>query len=166
MSRTLPIVAVLALVALAGAVPVNAFHLYRGPDGGCTPAAGDLTDDVGPSGPPNSGVRLLHNAFSDTKNAAPVSVIAVGDSVTWSWNSEHCHSIRATDGSFYSGYHYPAALPTSSKAPAPADALVAYPVPTLAPTLTYTHTFTEAGTYTYECEHHAIAGMVGVVVVQ
>lgn len=168
MSRSVPILAGVALVAALALAssPVNAVHLYRGPDGGCMPAAGDLTDDVAPSGPPNAGVRALHTTFSDTKNAVPVSVVAVGDSVTWSWSSEHCHSVRATDGSFYSGYHYPSATPMSSAAPAPADALVAYPMPTLTPTLTFTHTFTAPGVVQYECEHHALVGMVGVVVVQ
>jgi len=151
------LVAPLALLPAAGA-----FHLYRGPGGGCTPAVGNLGDAI-PAAGPTTTVLMLHNAFIDLATPSPVTVIHVGDTVTWTWNSEHCHSVRAQDFSFYSGFHYPEPTPTT---PELLPNLVDYPVPTLAPTLSYTHTFTAAGTFLYDCEHHNVIGMQGVVVVQ
>lgn len=147
--------AVLTLLPAAGAV-----HWYRGPGGGCTPADGALGTPPAASG---ATVLMLHNTFHDLATGSPVTVIKAGQSVTWTWNSAHCHSAAADGGAFYSGYHYPAQAPSS---PRVLPGFFEYPVPTLEPTLSYTHTFAQPGTFTYACEHHRLIGMVGVVVVQ
>lgn len=158
--------AVLAVVIGLGSVaaPASAVHFYRGPGGGCSPADGMLAAegaDVETSA--DATVLVLHNTFNDTANGSPVTRIAVGDTVQWDWSSEHCHSVSASASSFYSGYHYPSAEPTT---PALAPGLFHYPVPTSEATLMYRKTFTEPGTYQYVCEHHAAIGMVGTVIVE
>lgn len=141
---------------LAGAV-----HFYRGPGQGCTPADGDLTDTPA-QGPLGATVLMLHNSFNDLLTGTPVTIIKAGQSVKWTWNSEHCHSTWSL-GNFYSGFHYPSDTPTT---PEVLPGLFHYPVPTLAPTLAFTHTFGTPGNFLYFCEHHQLIGMQGVVVVQ
>ena len=172
-----------AVTLLAGvAGPALAFHLYRNLGNGCTPATGSITDDTATSGPVAATVLVMHNTFNDTSTGLPVTHIKAGQSVLWKWASEHCHSVQqkavgtALATGFYSGFHYPLAVPTTPKA---VPGLVLYPVPDIgdqvpalngvagigSPTLSYTHTFTTPGTYTYICEHHVEIGMVGTVVV-
>ena len=157
--RVTLLLSILSLVALASTA--GAVHFYRGPGSGCTPNDGALSDDGGASGPAGATVRMMHNTFHDVATGTPVTRIAVGESVTWTWNSEHCHSAVAT--TFNSGFHHPAAEPTT---PAVAPGTFHYPVPTLEPTLSFTHTFDQAGTFQYWCEHHTTIGMRGVIVVE
>ena len=143
-----------ATASLAGAV-----HFYRGPGGGCTPAEGELGE--GPVAPaPGAKVLMLHNTFHDGVSGTPVTRVAVGEAVVWTWNSAHCHSVVA--GAFYSGFHYPAREPGT---PAALPGLLHYPVPETSASLSYTRTFAEPGEYRYACEHHGAIGMVGVVIV-
>lgn len=158
---------VLLIAAMASLLLVapegGAVHFYRNDGSGCSQAASnDLTDDAGESGPIAAVVDLGHNTFHDHSTLAPVTRVAVGEAVQWRWASLHCHSVRGSDGSFYSGYHYPAQMGSLLVAQGFFD----YPVPELVPELTYTHTFTEPGVFMYECEHHAAIGMVGVVIVE
>lgn len=158
-----------ALVAMAGVALVpgvaDAIHFYRGGQGfGCEPADGPISDDDSTPEDADVVVQLLHNTFHDGETLAPVTFIEVGDTVTWTWNSEHCHSVTAMDGSFDSGFVYPAQEPDT---PEVAPGLADYPVPTLEDTtLSYSHTFEEPGTYHYVCVHHGTIGMQGVVVVE
>lgn len=149
----------LTLAPLAAAV-----HFYRGPGGSCSPADGALGDAPVDGG---ATVLMLHNTYHDLATGLPVTVIAAGESVTWLWASEHCHSatsgLNGTGGAFDSGFHYPALEPAT---PAVLPGLFHYPVPTLQPTLGYTQVFDAPGVYPYSCVHHAIIGMQGVVVVQ
>lgn len=160
--RMMAAVAVVALATVAGA-PAGAVHFYRGPGGGCTPNDGALVEGDEPAPAAVAAeIMVLHNTFNDAATGSPVTVIDAGDSVRWTWNSPHCHSVDGRPG-FYSGYHYPTATPES---PAVAPALFHYPVPDTTPTLSWTRTFDEPGTYRYVCEHHAAIGMVGTVVVR
>jgi plastocyanin len=139
----------------------QAFHLFRD----CTSADGARGD--GASATPAATVMVLHNTFNDTSSGAPVTRVHVGDTVKWTWNSVHCHSVQAdtlagNTSTFYSGFLYPTTAPDSPFV----HPSVAYPVPELNPTLSYSHTFTSAGTYHYQCEHHYYIGMQGVVIVE
>ncbi|HEV8359424.1 MAG TPA: plastocyanin/azurin family copper-binding protein [Candidatus Thermoplasmatota archaeon] len=162
MARLPTLVAALGIVALLALAPaIGAVHLYRGPGGGCTPAVGNLGDPL-PSGGATKTVLVLHNTYLDTSTGLPLTVINVGDTVTWTWNSEHCHSVQ--DGaSIDSGFHYPEPTPTT---PLLLPGLVEYPVPTLEPKLSYTLTFPAPGVYNYICIHHNLIGMHGTVIVQ
>ncbi len=153
--------AIATAVLFAGAVPAGAIHFYRGPGGGCTPASGDLTDQVQPQGPIAASVLMLHNTYHDVSSGSPVTRVDAGQAVRWTWNSAHCHSVSAAE--FNSGFHYPTAAPGS---PRVLPGLFDYPVPELSPTLSYTRTFTTPGIYTYSCVHHGAIGMAGVVVVE
>lgn len=167
--RRLALVLVAVLAGILVAPPAQAVHWYRGPFGGCTPNDGPLTDPGGSTGTVAADVILLHNSFNNASNGAAVTEINVGEAVRWTWNSSHCHSVAADNANpgpaghtFYSGFHYPTAAPES---PAVLPGLFHYPVPDLTPTLSYTRTFNDPGTYVYFCEHHALIGMVGAVVV-
>lgn len=170
--------AAMAVGTILGASPAaQAIHWYRGSGGGCTPADGALTDD--PEGTePNvaATVVLGHNVFAEGVSGfgvtelaeAPEVTVKVGESVRWTWNSAHCHSVTSRargQGSaplFDSGFHYPTTPPDS---PNVSDQALAYPLLDEDPSLSYTRTFTTPGTYEYYCVHHASIGMVGVVTV-
>lgn len=171
----------IALLVVGAAIPAHAVHWYRGPGGGCTPADGELTDD--PAGTTPSvikGVVLGHNVFgagagrsgfSAEPFVAPTETrIKAGESIHWTWNSAHCHSVTSTDfvsGSttrvFDSGFHYPTTPPES---PRVVPGFFEYPALDDTPTLAFTHTFATPGTYTYFCVHHVSIGMRGVVIVE
>jgi plastocyanin len=145
-------------VAMAMAPNAQAFHLYRGPGGGCTPLDGATGD--GAQVTPAATVKMLHNVYTDTSNNLPVTHIRIGQAVKWTWNSVHCHSV--TGGDFDSGFHYPTKEPTSIHA---VPGFFDYPVLEDVATLTYTHVFAAAGTFQYACVHHNVIGMQGVVIV-
>ena len=170
--------ALLLLTAVASLVlqPASAVHFYRGngaggTGSGCSPSDGALSGDTGPSGPSGATIKLGHNAYDDGSdfkavtgfsNQPPTTTIDVGESVTWTWNSSHCHSV--TSGSlFNSGLIYPTSPPESPKV---VPGFFEYPVLDSTPTLSYTRTFMTTGTYTYFCMHHASIGMTGTIVVQ
>ena len=170
-----PIVGATTLALLILAARADAIHFYRG-DATCTPRSGELSDDPvddqgnAVHGPVAAEIRMGHNYFSaapasDTEAVQPqnVTTIKVGDAVRWSWNSAHCHSVEANDGSWKSGYHYPTDPPES---PQVLPGFFDYPVLDETPTLSYVHTFTEPGTYPYFCVHHEVIGMTGTIVVE
>jgi plastocyanin len=149
-----------AVVAMLGVnvVEVGAFHFYRSTDSGCSANDGPTGEAVEPA----ATVLLGHNTYNDLATAAlPITVVNAGDAVRWTWNSAHCHSVTSAD--FDSGYHYPTTEPTT---PPAVPGLFHYPVLETEPTLSYTRTFATPGTYQYSCVHHAVIGMVGIVVVQ
>jgi plastocyanin len=124
-------------------------------------------------------VVIGHNTFSEGLAGSGLSVetlmtptetrIKAGQSITWSWNSAHCHSVTSADlmsGTtrvFESGFHYPTTPPESQQL---APGLFEYPQLDTTPTLSFTHTFTTPGTFNYFCVHHSSIGMNGVVVVE
>ncbi len=168
-----------AIIVAAGLPSAHAVHWYRSTDGGCSAAAGALTDD-----PPNTvqdvtaTVVLGHNTFSEGLAGSGLSIeslmtptetrIKAGESILWTWNSAHCHSVTSTNTSagkrlFDSGFHYPTTPPESQ---AVVPGFFEYPLLDSTPTLNFTHTFTTPGTYAYFCVHHTSIGMNGVVVVE
>lgn len=161
-SRTVVTACLAAALLVAAAPAAWAPHFYRGPGGGCTPADGELSN--GGTGQVAATVLMLHNSFNDAATGLPVTVVNAGQAIRWTWNSEHCHSATSTaaGGDINSGFHYPSDEPTT---PSLAPGVFHYPVPTMTPTLAYTHTFTTPGVFTYNCVHHNVLGMVGVVVV-
>lgn len=172
MSRTEPkgalvktLVRLTVVAALLGALVTapfaEAIHFYRGPGGGCLPASGELTDDDAPSGPVAATVVLGHNSYHDSSSALPVTRIRVGESVRWTWNSAHCHSVSGSG--IQSGFYYPTQAPSSPRVVA---GFFDYPVLETSPTLAFTHTFNAPGRFTYACIHHAPIGMQGVVIVE
>lgn len=153
------------VVALAGAMltaPLaEAIHFYRGPGGGCTPATGGLTDDTPPSGVTAATVLMGHNSYHDASTGLPVTRIRAGESVRWTWNSAHCHSV--TGPGIESGFHYPTTAPSS---PRVVPGFFDYPLLEMTPTLAFTHTFNTVGRFSYACVHHGLIGMQGVVIVE
>lgn len=172
--------AILLLTALAALViqPALAIHFYRGngaggTGSGCSPADGALSGDYpGPTGTLGATIKLGHNTYDDGSSALavtgfsnepPTTTITAGQSVKWTWNSSHCHSVTGSSSSFNSGLIYPTAAPESPKV---IPGFFEYPVLDDTPTLSYTRTFSTAGTYSYFCLHHASIGMTGTIVVQ
>lgn len=152
------VLAMAILTAMAGIPSAEAVHFYRGPGGGCTPTDGATGDGAGVT--PAATVLMLHNTFNDSSTGLPITRVSVGDAVKWTWNSVHCHSVQAPE--FYSGFHYPTTEPTT---PRGIPGFFDYPVLEMNPTLSWTHVFNTAGTYLYACEHHALIGMRGLVIV-
>lgn len=164
---------------LAVSSPADAFHFYRSTDGGCSAASGARTDDpVGTIPRVAASVVVGHNVFrpglADTGLSAGTLVrprethVRAGQSIKWTWNSAHCHSVTSSDvvsGTtrlFDSGLLYPTTPPESRRA---VPGLFEYPKLDKTPTLSFTHTFTTPGTYDYFCVHHSSIGMNGVVIV-
>lgn len=162
-------------VTLAASMPSSyAVHFYRGTGGGCSPTDGPTTDD--PEGTtPNVKATVIvgHNTFSEGIEGfsaiTPVETrIKSGESIRWTWNSSHCHSVTSSTMAgasplFDSGFHYPTAPPESQQvAPGAFD----YPMLDDTPTLSYVRTFPTPGTYEYFCVHHTSIGMKGVIVVE
>ena len=158
---TVAVAAVLSLISPSA----HAVHFYRGPGGGCTPTDGTITDDPeNETGPITATVLMYHNTFHDrAQSYKPETRVKVGEAVLFTWNSAHCHSVKADDGSFYSGFHYPTTEPTS---PRGVPGFFDYPALEQSPTLRYVHTFKKPGTYRYTCEHHGSIGMFGDVIVE
>ncbi len=171
--------ATVAVVLAAGMPASHAIHFYRSTDGGCAAADGSLTDDPPETIPDVTATVVVgHNTFSEGVAGTGFSVesllaptethIKAGESITWTWNSSHCHSVTSTDfvtGTtrlFESGFLYPTTPPES---PQVAPGLFDYPILDDTPTLSYTHTFTTPGAYDYFCVHHSSIGMNGVVIV-
>lgn len=181
MSRTARIALVVSLAAAFAVMPsAEAIHWYRGTGSSCSAADGALTDDpldengIPVHGPRASTVELWHDSYHDSSISVPgaggstalmpaVTRIQVGQSVSWTWNSAHCHSVTFTGLGFGSGLHYPQTVPSS---PRVVPNFFDYPVLETAPTLSYTKTFDQAGTFRYVCDHHGIIGMQGVVIVE
>lgn len=149
--------------AMVVAPAAQAFHFYRGPAQGCTPKDGELYDPgTDLENPPvaAAAVTLGHNSYHDSESGGPVTQINVGESVRWTWNSSHCHSVGSA--TFDSGFHYPTQAPD---APEFLPGIFHYPFLDF-PTLAYTHTFTAPGIYNYACVHHGVIGMHGIVIVE
>ena len=178
-ARAMLLAAMVFLVVAASLSPAHAIHWYRNTDGGCAPADGALTDDpVDTVTNVSATVAVGHNTFGDRITGTGFSLytlrhpyatrIKAGESITWTWNSAHCHSVTSTaqvSGTpiFDSGFFYPTTPPES---PQVAPGLFEYPLLDETPTLTYTHTFTTPGVFDYFCVHHASIGMNGVVLVE
>lgn len=165
--------ATVALIVAASLPPAHAIHFYRSTDGGCAPADGPTTDDPVDTVPNVTATVVVgHNVFGEgiagtgfdvqTLLTPPEVHIKAGESITWTWNSAHCHSVTGSDSSFDSGFIYPVTPPESLRA---VPGFFEYPLLDDTPTLSYTHTFTTPGTFDYFCVHHASIGMNGVVVV-
>jgi plastocyanin len=172
-----------ALVVLGGAMPAYSFHWYRSTDNGCAANDGALTDDPVDEhgnivhGPLATTIQLLHNAFKDEATgtsltgfeiAESTTTIAAGQSLTWTWNSAHCHSVTFEPNAAFggpapdSGFFYPTTAPDS---PQVLPGAFEYPILSESPTLSWRHTFSTPGTFSYFCVHHASIGMVGTIVV-
>jgi plastocyanin len=166
--------ATLTLILAASLPPAHAIHFYRSTDGGCSAADGALTDDPEDTVPNVTATVVMgHNTFSAGLAGTGLSVeslltptetrIKAGESITWTWNSAHCHSVTSADaGVFDSGFHYPTTPPES---PQVLPGFFEYPILDDTPTLSFTHTFATPGSYDYFCVHHDGIGMSGVVVV-
>jgi plastocyanin len=171
----------MALILAASLPSAHAIHFYRSTDGGCSAADGALTDDPVDTIPNVTATVVMgHNTFSpglagtgfsvESLLGTPTeTVIKAGESITWTWNSSHCHSVTSEDvvsgdtRVFDSGFHYPTTPPES---PRVLPGFFEYPLLDNTPTLSFTHTFATPGTYPYFCVHHASIGMNGVVVVE
>lgn len=184
MRSRLLLVAAVSLVALGGVLPAHSFHLYRSTDGGCASNDGALTDDPPDElgnivhGPIATTIRLLHNGFQDEAKGSSILgfqiqestvTIAAGESLIWTWNSAHCHSVTFEPNAAFgesppdSGFLYPTTAPDSPQA---VPGVFEYPILSQSPTLSWQHTFSTPGTYGYFCVHHASIGMVGTIIVE
>jgi plastocyanin len=99
--------------------------------------------DPGNPGPFEGTVTVLDNRFSH-----PAVTVAVGDSVTWRWQSSNSHSVTqgtTPDPSQDGSRLFDSGIKNSG---------------------TFGYRFTSAGTVPYFCRPHFAAGMKGTVTVQ
>ncbi|GAC1411821.1 MAG: hypothetical protein NVSMB57_06950 [Actinomycetota bacterium] len=162
MKRFLQVGMVAGMVAMSSFAPAQAFHLYRSTDGHCSPKDGP----TGVKAAATTTVAVQHNTFLDGTSNTPVTHIKAGNTVKWTWNSLHCHSVQfdaGTPGSTYSGFHYPISVPKDFVRAVPG--FFEYPQLSSSPTLSWSATFKVPGVYHYICEHHYDIGMHGIVIV-
>ena len=142
-------------VLLGGAVPAQAIHLFP-------LFPGDPTGDCGaklqtaPKRPSAATVNTDAFFFYDSDNFSSTTTIKRGQSVTWVWNLDHCHSVTTT--SVPKG-----AKPFTTRGGPPATQVEL--VKPVDERNAFTVKLTVPGTYHYQCVHHAAVGMTGTVVV-
>lgn len=94
-------------------------------------------------------------SFVDAAINSSRTTIAAGESVTWEWLADHCHSVTfsdpTTEGTAGESGFQPPGQPELVRKNGVDHA--------------FTLTFEEPGTYSYVCVHHASLGMAGEVVV-
>lgn len=149
------LVAVLGALALGTltAPPAHAVHLFP-----LTPVfdplghdcAKALTADPGTSA---GKVSVVGFNFIDAGTRTSTTNISAGQSVTWTWLADHCHSVTFADGSGTFGA--PGFAP-------PEPQLVRMNGSGKA---SFTTSFATPGEYLFFCVHHAKVGMTGRVVV-
>lgn len=140
-------VAVLAWALVPGpASAVHFFPLFPGdPLGDCgqtleaAPAETDTT------------VLLSALGFVDTETLSSSTVVEVGDTVTWQWVDDYCHTVTSTSGpeSFTTWGGEFGFEPQLVRPDGEADS--------------FTVTFDEPGVYSYVCLHHQTLGVMGEV---
>lgn len=166
----------LLLVATAAAFlapAAGAVHFHNN----CAQASGGNGDVPTAAG---GRVTVGLDYFQDAMTNSPATVIAAGQSVTWTWgatgpiNNAYCHSVS---GSGFAGTETVSLNATNGRI-VPAGALDGLPLLVVAgpeflpnPTnpagaaLSFTRVFTAPGQYPYACQEHTLSGMQGVVVV-
>lgn len=136
-----------AWIAVVAAPPVRANHLFP-------LFPGDPLGDCGqtlatPPPETDATVTLSVAGFVDTETLSSTTVVEVGDSVTWQYLDDYCHTVTSTSGPrpFTTwGGHF-GFEPELVRSNGPAE--------------TFTVTFDEPGTYTYVCLHHETLGVAG-----
>jgi plastocyanin len=134
------------------AQPAHAIHLFP-----LTPVfdplghdcAKNLVADLGTSA---ATTYVAGFNFIDAESHNSTTTIAAGESVTWKWLADHCHSVTfsPTMGTVGAAGFMPA-QPELVRKNGDADS--------------FTLTFPEAGEFSYLCVHHGSVGMQGTVVV-
>lgn len=147
------IVAALAMAAMAvSAAPAQAIHLFP-----LTPAFDPLGHDCAQAlgeapGTAGGDVAVAGFSFIDSESGLATTTVQAGESVTWSWLADHCHSVTFTDGSGTAGA--PGFAPAQPQLVRHGEGE------------SFTREFPEPGIYGYLCVHHASVGMQGTVVVE
>lgn len=146
-----------AMVAAAMALPLAlgqpayAVHLFP-----LTPVFDPLGHDCakGLTPAPAGGAATVDVAgfsFLDQSSNSSATFVDAGESVTWTWLMDHCHSVTFADGSGTSG--------ATGFQPAQPQLV------RLGAGDSFSVTFASPGTYAYACVHHGSVGMTGVVIV-
>lgn len=152
--RRLALVGCLALawLGIVGARPAHGVHLFPLTPS-FDPIGHDCAKNLQAPGAEPTAASVLVGGFSFVDEAAKSSAttIAAGESVTWRWLADHCHSVTFSDGSGTAG--------------APGFAPSQPELVRIGGGNTYSATFPAPGVYHYICVHHAGVGMSGSVTV-
>jgi plastocyanin len=151
--RALAIGVATAAAAVVPAAPAQAIHLFPLTPG-FDPVGHDCAQalEQAPEAQSAATVATVGFNFLDEASRSSTTTIAAGESVTWRWLADHCHSVTFSDGSGTAGA--PGFQPAEPE-------LVRFGAGD-----TYTVTFEDPGTYGYLCVHHAAVGMQGTIVVE
>lgn len=158
-----------AAVAATGAMalpaaPAHAIHLFP-----ITPSFDPTGHDCAKAlaaEPTGSDARVLVAGFNfldqtslDSLRPSTITTISAGETVTWEWLLDHCHSVTFSPpfgdppqaGTFGAEGFQPPEQPELVRMNGEDD--------------TFSVTFEEPGSFNYLCVHHASLGMAGTVVV-
>ena len=153
--RSIGTFGVVVAAVLASAAPASAVHLFP-----LTPTFDPAGHDCAKNlvaAPPGSAatVDTSYFSFTDSSGDSQTSIVA-GQSITWRWGPDHCHSVTFDDKSLggtsgASGFQPPNQPQLVRLNGAGKDS--------------FTMRFDRPGTFDYVCVHHASVGMRGRVVV-
>lgn len=147
---------ILGLVTVLARVgPAEAVHLFP-----LTPFFDPLGHDCAKNLTPDPGtaagrVSVIGFNFIDSVTGTSTTAIAAGQSVTWKWLADHCHSVTFV----------PTAGAPQGTQGAPGFQPAQPELVRIGSGDTFTATFSRPGTYAYFCVHHQRVGMTGTVVV-
>jgi plastocyanin len=145
-AASLALVPVLVLAPAAGAV-----HLFPLVEGDPSDCAAGLAEAPAVSDA-HVGVALF--SFRDANSGTNVTEVARGQTVTWTWDLPHCHSVTSREFTTYGG-------PPGTDSPDQPQL-----VKPEGDRNSFSVTFDRPGTYQYGCVHHAEVGMRGTVIVR
>ncbi|MEX2196253.1 MAG: plastocyanin/azurin family copper-binding protein [Thermoleophilaceae bacterium] len=155
MCRRLGVAAVPVLLGVlaVGVQPAHAVHLFP-----LTPVFDPLGHDcaknlqAAPETPSAGEALVVGFSFIDRDSKGSNTTIEAGESVTWEWLANHCHSVTFSDpqiGGTAGEQGFEPNQPELVRMNGNDHA--------------FTVTFEEPGTYSYLCVHHAGVGMTGTV---
>lgn len=138
------------LTALLFAPSASAVHLFP-----ATPGFDPLGHDCAQNlldapDTSNAEVDVVGFNFVDGSSRTSTSTIEAGQTVTWTWLADHCHSVTFADDRGTQGDE--GFMPEQPQLVRVGDGGDSF-----------TLTFDAPGTYEYQCVHHAAVGMTGVV---
>jgi plastocyanin len=151
--RLFPAIALAVALATLSTAPAHAAHVFP-----LTPVFDPLGHDCAqalsadPGGAAGRFSVVGVKFVSDADQSSTVAIEA-GESVTWTWLADHCHSVTFADGSgTFGAPGFQPAQPELVRMSSAGDA-------------SYSVTFETPGEYQFSCVHHGSIGMTGSVLV-
>lgn len=146
-------VALVLAIGMTATPPAQAIHVFP-----LTPVFDPLGHDCAKAlsadpGTASGRFSVVGVDFVNDADQSSTVAIDAGETVTWTWLADHCHSVTFSDGSGTVGAPgFQPAQPQLVRMSGGGDA-------------SYSATFDTPGEYLFSCVHHGSIGMTGTVVV-